>query len=199
VRHHVNGDAIALALAGLPAAAWLFVQWVRQRRLDPIGAAVVLGFVGGLIISAALGGNAFVLKVRDSAFTCLLGIACLVSLRFRRPVMFYLGRALSAGDDPARLAAYNGLWVRPGGPHVFRVITAFWGVGLICDAGLRLLLAATLSTGAFLATSPAAAGVIFCGLFVFALWYSRSARKRGGTALPSRLGSQPAGQQPTEG
>jgi hypothetical protein len=197
VRHHVNGDAVALAVAGIPAAAWVLLQWIRRRHLDPIGAIVVLGFAGGLIASAALGGNAFVLKVRDSAFTCLLGIACLVSLRFGRPVMFYLGRTLSAGDNPARQLAYNELWDHPNGPHAFRVITGLWGVGLLVDAGLRLVLAATLTTGAFLAVSPAAAGLLFSGLFAVSMWYSRTTHKRGEQAgrheEPSlELGLQPA-------
>jgi hypothetical protein len=178
VRHEAGSDAAALAIAGIPAAGWVTLQWVRHRRVDPIGAIVVLGFAGGLAVSAALGGSAFVLKVRDSAFTCLLGLACFLSLRFRRPVMFYLGRSFSAGDDPDRRAAYEGLWTLPGGPHTFRVITAVWGVGLICDAGLRVMLAASLPTGAFLATSPTAAGLMFSALFAFTVWYSRAARRR---------------------
>jgi hypothetical protein len=183
VRHHVHGDAPALAIAGVPAVTWVAVQWWRQRRIDPIGAIVVFGFVAGLIASAALGGNAYVLKVRDSAFTCLFGFACLVSLRFRRPVMFYIGRSLATGDDPVRRAAYDGLLDMPGGPHTFRVITATWGVGLMGEAGLRFVLAAVLPTGQFLAASPALAAVMFGGMFAFTVWFSRVARQRGQEAL----------------
>jgi hypothetical protein len=197
VRHHVSGDAVALALAGVPAVTWVVIHWFRQRRIDPIGATVVLGFVVGLILSAALGGNAFVLKVRDSALTSLIGVACLVSLRIGRPVMFYVGRALSAGDDPARYAAYDELWDRPSGPHAFRVMTAVWGVGLICDAGLRLFLASILPTGAFLATSPFASGLIFLCLFGFSLWYSRATRRRDKLGASWQLTLQPAA-SPTE-
>jgi hypothetical protein len=192
VRHQVSGDAVALAIAGIPAAAWVLVQWVRLRRIDLIGAIVLCGFAGGLIVSAALGGDAFVLKVRDSALTFSLGVACLLSLRYRRPVMFYISRSLSAGPDPARQAAYEGLWERPGGPHVFRVITAVWGIGLICDAGLRLLLATTLTTGIFLATSPGASTVLLSGLFVFSIWYVRSARRRDRRSPSWQPGLEPA-------
>jgi hypothetical protein len=153
---------------------------VRLRHIDPIGAIVLCGFIGGLITSAALGGDAFVLKVRDSALTFLLGVACLLSLRSRRPVMFYIGRSLSAGGSPARQAAYDGLWDRPGWPHAFRVITAVWGVGLIADAALILLLASTLTTGVFLASSPSASTALLSGLFAFSLWYIR------GTPKPDR-------------
>lgn len=192
VRSHVDGDAIALIIAGAPAAAWVAFEWFRRRRIDPIGCIVVFGFLAGILASLALGGSAFVLKVRDSAFTALFGIACLASLWWRRPIMFFIGRALSAGDDPAKLAAYDELWTMPTAPRTFRIITAAWGFGLIADAGLRVVLARALPTGPFLAASPALGGVVFGGLFAFTVWFSKRARRVGelqfaelGMAYPS--------------
>lgn len=179
VRHHVHGDATALAIAGIPAAAWVGYTWLRRKKLDPIGAVVLFGFIAGLLISAALGGNAFVLKVRDSVFTALFGIACLVSLRFlRRPMMFYIGRALSAGEDPVKRAAYDELWELPPARRTFAIITTVWGFGLISEAAARITMAAFLPTGTFLAASPALAAAAFGGMFAFTVWYSRWSRQR---------------------
>jgi hypothetical protein len=179
VRHQVHGDATALAIAGIPAAAWVGISWIRRRQLDPIGAIVLFGFVAGLAASAALGGNAFVLKVRDSAFTALFGVLCLASLRFLpRPMMFYIGRALSAGDDPIRIGAYDALWELPPARRTFAIITTVWGIGLVCEASARVTLAAILPTGPFLAASPALAAVAFGGMFAFTVWYSRYSRER---------------------
>jgi hypothetical protein len=179
VRHHVGSDAAALALAGVPAAAWVAVEWVRRRTVDPIGAIMLFGFVAGLIASYALGGNAIVLKVRDSVFTGFLGLACLVSLRLgRRPAMFFVGRALSAGDDPIRQNIYNDLWALPPARAVFQTITILWGAVLLCESGLRVLLAVLLPTGPFLAASPALAGVLLGGTGAFTMWFSRWARTR---------------------
>ncbi|HET9731915.1 MAG TPA: VC0807 family protein [Acidimicrobiales bacterium] len=179
VRPHVGGDAAALMIAGAPAAAWVALQWVRKRTVDPIGCIVVFGFAAGIVASVLLGGSAFVLKVRDSAFTALFGLACLASLLARRPAMFYLGRALSAGDDPAKLAAYDELWTMPTAPRTFRIITTAWGFGLVAEAALRVGLAEALPTGLFLAASPALAGVVLGGLFAFTVWFSRRARRVG--------------------
>jgi hypothetical protein len=179
VRHQVHGDATALAIAGIPAAGWVAFAWFRRRRLDPIGAVVLFGFIAGLGLSAALGGNAFVLKVRDSAFTALFGVLCLASLRFLpRPMMFYIGRALSAGDDPIRMEAYDALWDLPPARKTFAIITTVWGFGLIFEASARVTLAAILPTGQFLAASPALAAVAFGGMFAFTVWYSRWSRER---------------------
>lgn len=179
VRSHVGGDAPALMIAGAPAAAWVGIEWLRKRRIDPIGCVVLFGFVAGLVASVALGGSAFVLKVRDSAFTGLFGLACLASLRWRRPVMFFIGRALSAGDDPDKIRAYEELWDMPTAPRTFRLITAAWGFGLLLEASARVLLAESLPTGPFLAVSPVLGGVVIGGLFAFTVWFSKRARRLG--------------------
>jgi len=187
VRSHVGGDAPALMIAGVPAAAWIAVEWLRRRRIDPIGCIVLFGFVAGILASVALGGSAFVLKVRDSAFTALFGLACLGSLAFERPMMFFIGRALSAGDDPAKLAAYDELWAMPTAPRTFRHVTTAWGAGLIVEAALQVALARVLPTGPFLAVSPVLAGVAIGGLFAFTVWWSKRAR-RIGEAAAAELG-----------
>jgi hypothetical protein len=179
VRGQVHSDATALMIAGAPAAGWVLIEWLRRRRVDPIGLIVLFGFLAGVIASVALGGNAFVLKVRDSVFTALFGAACLVSLTWRRPIMFFIGRALSAGSDPDKVRAYDELYDMPTAPRTFAVITACWGVGLITEAGLRVVLAVLLPTGPFLAASPVLAGTVFGGLFAFTVWFSNRARRIG--------------------
>jgi hypothetical protein len=182
VRPHVGGDAPALMIAGAPAAAWVAVGWVRTRRIDPIGSIVLFGFLAGILASLLLGGNAFVLKVRDSAFTGLFALACLASLAWRRPIMFFIGRALSAGNDAAKLVAYEELWSLPTAPRTFRIITAVWGLGLLVEAGARVALAVVLPTGAFLAVSPVLGGLVIGGLFAFTVWFSKRARRLGEVA-----------------
>jgi hypothetical protein len=199
VRSHVNGDAPALMIAGAPAALWVAFEWARKRRIDPIGCIVLFGFVAGILTSMALGGSAFVLKVRDSAFTALFGLACLSSLFWSRPLMFFIGRALSAGQDSAKLAAYDELWKMPSAPRTFRLITMAWGVGLITEASARVLLALALPTGPFLAVSPVLSAVVLGGLFGFTVWYSRRARRLGESTFAD-LGltypSVPVGEEP---
>jgi len=198
VRPHVGNDATALIIAGAFPAAWVVVEWIRKRTIDAIGSITLFGFLAGVVSSYALGGNAFVLKVRDSAFTALFGIVCLASLSWHKPVMFHLGKALSAGDDPERRAAYDELFTLPTARRTFLIITSVWGIGLLVEAGARVLLAVALPTGTFLAVSPVLGGCFFGGLFIFTLRYSKYARKRGeelladtGIEYPS-VSAQPA-------
>jgi hypothetical protein len=184
VRHHVHTDADALIIAGIFPATWVTVQFIRQRRIDPVGAVVLFGFVVGVLVSTLLGGNAYVLKARDSVFTALLGITCLVSVfAAKRPAIFYIGRLLSAGNDPERVAAYNQLHDLPGGEHTFRVLSLVWGIGLLVEASSRLILAAFLPTGVFLAVSPIISAVCIGTMFIFTVRYSNRARARGAALL----------------
>lgn len=184
VRHHVRTDADALIIAGLFPVAWIIVQFIRTRRVDPVGVIVLFGFVIGVVTSTLMGGNAYVLKARDSAFTALFGIACLISLvAAKRPAIFYVGRFLSAGDDPAKMDAYDQLHEMPTGQRTFKVLTAVWGVGLLIEASSRLVLAAFLATGVFLAVSPVITAVCVGGLFAFTVRYSNRARARGAALL----------------
>lgn len=179
VRSHVGSDTTALALAGVPAAAWVEIEWLRRRTIDPIGTATLFGFIAGLIVSYSLGGDAFVLKVRDSAVTGLAGLICLASLRIgQRPVMFYVGRTLSAGDDPSRQGVYDALWAISPARAVFRILTMVWAMSLLCESAFRVLLATVLPTGPFLAASAGLSTVFLGGAGAFSIWMSSWVRTR---------------------
>jgi hypothetical protein len=146
----------------------------------------------GVITSTLLGGNAYVLKARDSAFTAIFGLACLISIFVAdRPLIFYVGRFLSAGNDPERVVAFDGLHDLPTGRHSFRVLTAVWGIGLLAEASTRLVLAAFLGTGIFLAVSPVITGVCIAAMFVFTIWYSKRARLLGQALADEAVGIPP--------
>jgi hypothetical protein len=167
-RPYVHTDAQALIVAGGCSVGWISLQFVRRRRVDVVGAAVLVGFVIGVVTSTLLGGNAYVLKVRDGFFTLLVGIACIVTLYTHdRPAFFYVNRYLSAGNDPAKVSAFDRLHDMPTGRHTFRTLSLVWGIGLVVEASARLTLADLLPTGTFLAVSPFITGGVIGGLFAF--------------------------------
>ena len=174
VRSHVDTDAQALIAAGSVSVAWILVQFVRQRRVDFVGAIVLFGFAVGVVSSTLLGGNSYVLKVRDAFFTAIFGIACIVTVYTHdRPVFFYVSRYLSAGNDPAKVAAYDQLHEVERGRHTFRVLSVVWGIGLVVEASLRMVLAGSLHTSTFLAVSPFITATVIGSLFAFTVVYTK--------------------------
>ena len=138
----MHTDAQALIVAGCFSVGWILLQFIRQRTVDVVGVAVLVGFVVGVITSTLLGGNAYMLKVRDGFFTLLFGIACIVTLYTHdRPAFFYVNRYLSAGNDPFKVSAFDRLHELPVGRHTFRTLSVVWGIGLVVEASSRLTLA----------------------------------------------------------
>jgi hypothetical protein len=176
VRPHVSTDAEGLIVAGSVSVAWILFQFARSRHVDFVGAIVLTGFVIGVVSSTLLGGNAYMLKVRDAFFIALFGIACVVTVyTHERPALFYVGRYLSAGNDPAKVAAYNELHEVPTGRHVFRVLSVVWGIGLVVEASARMVLAEALHTGTYLAVSPFITAATIGSLFAFTVIYTKRA------------------------
>ncbi|HEX4161156.1 MAG TPA: VC0807 family protein [Acidimicrobiales bacterium] len=176
VRPHVSTDAVGLIIAGSVSVAWILVQFARNRHVDFVGAVVLTGFVVGVVSSTLLGGNAYMLKVRDAFFTALFGIACVVTVyTHERPALFYVGRYLSAGNDPTKVAAYNELHEVPTARRVFRVLSVVWGIGLVIEASGRMVLAEALHTGTYIAVSPFITAITIGSLFAFTLIYTKRA------------------------
>jgi len=176
-RRHVSNDTAALVVAGCFSAGWILVQFARRRRIDLVGAVVLAGFAVGLTSSTLLGGNAYVLKAREAFLTAVFGVACIVTLfTHDRPVLFYVGRHLTAGNDPDKVSAYDRLHELPAGRRAFRVLSVVWGIGLVFQASVHLTLAGVLPTGIFVAVAPVVTGCVLGGLFAFTALYTRRVR-----------------------
>ena len=56
----------------------------------------------------------------------LFGLACLLSLRRERPLMFFVGRQFIAGDDEARAQAWTARLQNAGFRRSMRLLTIVW-------------------------------------------------------------------------
>jgi hypothetical protein len=76
------------------------------------------------------------------------------ALLAQRPLMFYIDRQFVAGDDPERLAWWNGLWQHSGFRATQRLITAVWGIAYLFESLLRVGFAVFLSPARVVTISP---------------------------------------------
>ncbi len=146
-----------------------------------------------MISSTLLGGNAYVLKVRDAFFTALFGVACIVTIyTAKRPAIFYVSRYLSAGNDKSKVAAYNDMHELPIARHTFRVLSVIGGIGLVVEASARLVLAEELHTSTYIAISPFITATIIGSLFAFTLLYSREAQAQAAASMAAGPSPSPS-------
>ena len=179
-RHAGVADATALAISAAPPALAVVVEWSWRRRLNVIGAIVLVGILLGLGAVAVLHGNELVLKMRESVVTGFFGLVCLVSLALPvRPAMFHIGRAMAGAGGPDARREFDGLWEVPRARRTFRMITLAWGLGFAAEAGVRALLAVQLSTGRFLTVTPVVSWVVVGSLTYWTITYIRASRRLG--------------------
>jgi hypothetical protein len=116
--------------------------------------------------------------MEGSVPTALFGLACLGSLWMRRPLMHRFAVEFT-GPDTARSREMISLWRYEGFRHVFRIITAVWGVGFLLEAALRVAIVYSTSTGTALALSKV---MPYAWIAIFVAWtvaYGRYQEKKG--------------------
>jgi hypothetical protein len=174
-------QVIALGLSATFPTVYGLVTIVRRRHLDIIGAVVLVG-IAVSILATLIGGDPKLLLMRESFVTGALGMVCVTSFVWPRPLMFYIGRQFSAGEDPAKIAEFDALWQYPRARHTFRVMTIVWAIGWMSEFALRIVMVWTLSIPEVLAVSPFVFNGITLGLIAWTIAYARRQRQRGAEA-----------------
>ena len=165
-------QVIALGLSATFPSIYGLATIVRRRHLDIIGALVLVG-IAVSIVATLVGGDPKLLLIRESFVTGALGMVCLTSLVWPRPMMFYIGRQFSAGEDPVKIAEFNALWQYPRARHTFRVMTIVWAIGWMSEFALRVVMVWTLSIPEVLAISPFVFNGITIALIAWSIVYGR--------------------------
>lgn len=170
-------EVMALGLGAIFPAAKGLIDVTRRKHVDIIGAIVLVGIVVS-IVSLTVSASPRLFLIRESFVTGALGLLALTSFAWKRPMLFYVGRQFSTGNDPVALARFNGLWAHPEARHVFRVQTAVWALGWLGEFGLRIVMVLTLSVPHVLLVSPFVFNGITFGLIAWTLAYARRQQRR---------------------
>jgi len=150
---------------------------VRRRELDPVAALVLLG-IATSILAIFVGGDPRVLLIRESFFTGAFGVVCLVSLMFRRPIMFYFGRYFMAGKDRQKRETFDGRWRNPYVRRAHRLVTIVWGIVYVGEFAVRVILVYSLSAPVVLVVSPVLTGLATILTIIWTFWYAYRVRAR---------------------
>ena len=174
-----------LATAIAPLATTLY-GWLRDRRVDALG-IMTLAFVVVGIVTSLISGDPIFYLVKESLLTGAWGLIMLGSLLMTRPLTFYFGRQFMAGGDPERAAFVDRLWEeRPAFRSFQRMLTALWGVVLVGEALLRIVLVSLLPISVFLIVSPAMGIIVTGGMMLLTIVLGRRLQRRAqAAATPS--------------
>ena len=190
LRSHGFSQVTALVLSGVFPALGVLLTVARHRRIDAIGALVLLGIVVGTVLGLASGSARLVL-IEGSVPTGIFGVVCLASLWRSRPLIYRFAVEFIGPDSPQG-RDFADRWQYPGFRHVFRVMTIVWGVAYLAEAAARVVIVETTSAGTALAISKimpfVVAGVLVAWMFV----YGRAARRKGERLAAAHRATQSA-------
>ncbi|HVA91171.1 MAG TPA: VC0807 family protein [Chloroflexota bacterium] len=144
----------ALIVGAVPPALSTLVQIIRRDRLDGLGQYMMTMMLLSASVSLLTGSPRFLLA-KDGWLTGVSGLWMLFSVRSRRPVTFLFARPLLEGRKVLDAAArrrngppgesWDSLWERaPRFRRIWRVSTVIWGVAMLVDAAIRVVMAYTL-------------------------------------------------------
>jgi hypothetical protein len=149
----------------------------RRRELDPVAVLVLLG-IATSILAIFGGGDPRVLLIRESFFTGAFGVACLISLMFPRPIMFYFGRHFIARKNRQKRETFDARWQNPQVRRAHRLVTVVWGVVYVGEFAVRAILVYSVSAQVVLVVSPVLIGLATILTIIWTFWYAYSVRAR---------------------
>ena len=161
----------SLLLGAVPPAVRGLWVVARRRTVDAL-AGLVLSVIALTVATTLLTGDARLVLARDAGVTAAVGIWILVTLRLRRPFIFGFVVAFLGRDEHA---AWEQTWARSSRfRHGMAVHTTIWGVGMLLDAVVRVVMALTLPVDLVPLLNGVQYAVLVVGLFVVSALYSRA-------------------------
>jgi hypothetical protein len=130
-------------MSALASALPALISLARRRRVDGLSTYVTAMTLTALAVSL-LPGSTHVLLAKEAVLTGTTGLWFFAGTRARRPLIYLASRPLLEGRFRWP-SDWEQLWqASPRFRHMWRTASAVWGIGLLIDAGLRVVLAWTL-------------------------------------------------------
>jgi hypothetical protein len=175
--HYPSTSILPLAVASCFPLLGNVISLIRTRHLDIFGILTFIGFAVS-IIGVLLGGSPKLLLIRESFVTGAVGLACLVTLPFPKPLGYYFTRQFMTGNDPQKVAWFMQRSQTPGFHRAVRVLTALWGFLLLGEFILRTVMVFTLPIPTVLVVAPIVFNFLTLGGVASSFMYGLRARRK---------------------
>lgn len=139
-----SGVYLALLLGAVVPAATTLAGVLAARTVDRLGAFVLSTMLLGVGI-ALIAGSPRLLLAKEAWVTAIIGVWFLVSARGARPLSFLFARSILEGRRPFTDRSWDTLWeCSPDFRRGWRISSVIWGLGMLTDAAIRVLIAYSL-------------------------------------------------------
>ncbi len=177
-RSHGASLTVALALSGVPPAAWILVRMLWRSRVDAVGVFVLSSIILATLIGLATGSGRLYL-LDGAILTGVFGVVCLASLAAPRPLMFHFALESNGGLESRRGREFADLWRYPSFRRVFAVITIVWGAGFVLQAAINVTIIEATSTQKAFVINKILPYLFLAALGAWTALYGIRAKRRG--------------------
>jgi hypothetical protein len=168
----------ALVLSGTLPAVGVAYDWMRWRTIEVVGVIVLCGIALSVVL-AIVSNDPKVVLLEGAAITAAFGVACLVSLSWRRPIIFFFAQAFNGGRHSAEGAEMDADYDEYSEARSFwRIVTIVWGCVNIVEALVRVVVVELASTTTALTINRTVPWLIFASLFAWTYWWGMRMRAR---------------------
>lgn len=172
------GEFQALLASSAPPIVWSMIEFGRHRRLDALSVLVVSGIVLSLLAMLGGGGVRF-LQLREKLVTGVIGLAFLGSALIGKPMIYELARATMRRKSESEAREFEALQVYAGFRRTMTVMTLVWGLGLLADVAISVVLLFAVSVREYLIVNPILGYGTMGALSLWSFLYGQRAKRRG--------------------
>lgn len=172
------GDVRALLLSSVPPILWSMIEFARHRRLDALSLLVLSGIALSLLAMLGGGGPKF-LQLREKLVTGIIGLAFLGSAIIGKPLIYELARGSMRRKSESEAQEFESYKANAGFRRTMMVMTVVWGLGLLADVAVGVVLVFTLSIREYLLVNPILSYGTMGALSLWTFLYGRRAKRRG--------------------
>ncbi|WP_159050343.1 VC0807 family protein [Streptomyces cellostaticus] len=159
----------AVLASAVPPMLEALLTMARERRVGMLGILVLSMVALGAALSAVTGSPRFMFA-KDGWMTGIVGLVFLGTLR-GQPIIYRILSSVARGD---RRAEMERNWqASPTFRRVMRLLTAVWGVGLLLDSVVRVVLAYTVPIDSVMLVTTLQYVALFVTLELFSRRYGR--------------------------
>ncbi|WP_062984446.1 VC0807 family protein [Nocardia anaemiae] len=170
-------DFTGLLAGTMFSGAVLLIETIRSRRLEPF-AAIMLGVFAFGLVGSLISGDPRMMIVKDSAGTAIVGIAFLISTVVGKPLTYLSARKALTAAGPTKLAEFEASYrANPAKRRGFNTLAIAWGVGLVAEATVRVVLAYQLPVHTMAWLSPVLSIIFFAPLIALSVRFVKRARR----------------------
>jgi len=182
------GQVRALLASSAPPIAWSLVEFARHRRLDALSLLVLCGIALSLLAMIGGGGVQF-LQLREKLVTGVIGLAFVGSALIGKPLIYELALATKGRKSAGEAEEFQALQAYAGFRRSMMVMTWVWGLGLLADVAISVVLVFALTIREYLIVNPIVGYGTMGALSLWSFLYVQRA-KRGGEARRAAAAAQ---------